>query len=118
MLPREYDPIAIKDYDAQIDKHALYGTMRKKGLSEELILSIQQFCRSKARGFPRDQRSAEQLLKLDKKIANVIYSLWLDGIMDFKDYSVISYKRHQDFKESFNKVRLKGLSDIFINEKE
>jgi hypothetical protein len=79
MLPKEYDSIAIKDYDAEIDKHALYGCLRKLGYKLEIINGLKQKIHEHARSCPRDQKSTKELLILEKKLTNLVYSLLLSG---------------------------------------
>ena len=81
MLPTEYNPEAIKDYHEQIDRHALYGTLRKHGCDDSIIQALKTEIHSKARSCPRDERSVKQLLTLEKKLTNLIYSLYLDRVI-------------------------------------
>lgn len=69
------------DYDQEIQDHPLYRLMRKNEINESYIKHIKDECHIKARSC--SPKSSRSLLFYEKKMANLLYSLYLEGFIEF-----------------------------------
>lgn len=63
--------------------HPLYGLMRKEGYSEKTIEILKAECHIKARSC--GPKLVEELLFYEKKMTNLIHSLFLTGTIEIRE---------------------------------